>query len=166
MKKILILEFWIMMLVWSLYLNNICFLGIIFLIMGIILAIKTIRNIEYWRFFFVFSTTLLFSILLCFYEENVEIVFLLFISLNSAYIDELFYKLKEKNLRSLFIIVFTCFLVFLIIAILIPYSPLLPNYKRDLFINIGLIFVPLITFMGICLIQKYSSCYKGIKIIR
>ena len=166
MKRILILELWIMMLAWSLYLSNFCFLAMLFLIAGFLLAFKMIKSIDYWRFVFIFSISLLFSLLLSFYKEDLNLVFLLFISLNNAYVDEIFYKLNEKSLRNLFIIVLTCFLVFVTIAILIPYSSLIPSYKRDLFINIGLIFVPLIVFMSLCLVQKCISCYKGVKIIR
>lgn len=147
-----------MMLAWSFYLFGFCFGAILFLICGLSIAIKKVRNIDCWRYAFVFSVSLLFCLLLIWYKENIDIktiFFLLLLSLNIAYINEIFYKLKRKSLRYLFIIIFACFIVFLIVASLIPYSPLLPNYKKDLFIYIGLIFGPLLTFMSICLTLNY-----------
>ena len=147
-----------MMLAWSFYLFDFCFGAILFLIFGLSIAIKKVRNNDCWRCAFVFSVSLLFCLLLIWYKENIDIktiFFLLLLSLNIAYINEIFYKLKRKNLRYLFIIIFACFIVFLIVASLIPYSPLLPNYKKDLFIYIGLIFGPLLTFMSICLTLNY-----------
>ena len=147
-----------MMLAWSFYLFDFCFGAILFLIFGLFIAIKKVRNIDCWRYAFVFSISLLYSFLLIWYKENIDIktiFFLLLLSLDIAYINEIFYKLKRRSLRYLFIIIFACFIVFLIVASLIPYSPLLPNYKKDLFIYIGLIFGPLLTFMSICLTLNY-----------
>ena len=147
-----------MMLAWSFYLFDFCFGAILFLIFDLSIAIKKVRNIDCWRYAFVFSVSLLFCLLLIWYKENIDIktiFFLLLLSLNIAYINEIFYKLKRKNLRYLYIIIFACFIVFLIVASLIPYSSLLPNYKKDLFIYIGLIFGPLLTFMSICLTLNY-----------
>ena len=147
-----------MMLAWSFYLFDFCFGAILFLIFGLSIAIKKVRNIDCWRYAFVFSISLLFSFLLIWYKEIIDIktiLFLLLLSLDIAYINEIFYKLKRENLRYLYIIIFACFIVFLIVATLIPYSPLLPNYKKELFIYIGLIFGPLLVFMSICLVLNY-----------
>ena len=147
-----------MMLAWSFYLFGFYFGALLFLIFGLFIAIKMIRNIDCWRYAFVFSISLLFSFLLIWYKENIDIktiFFLLLLSLDIAYINEIFYKLKRRSFRCLFIIIFACFVIFLLATFLIPYSSLLPNYKKELFIYIGLIFGPLLTFMSICLTLNY-----------
>ena len=158
MKRALIYNLWMLMIGWSLYLNKLVVLSLILLAIELILNFIYITKINYWRFGFVSLLISLCSLLVV--KESaltfncLIVPFLLLISMNVSYINEISYKLKMRILKTIDFFVGAGMLIFLLIAAIIPNTPLLPNYKTELFVYIALIFSFPFVSITTCLIYK------------
>ncbi len=158
MKRALIYNLWMLMIGWSLYLNKLVVLSLILLAIELILNFIYITKINYWRFSFVSLLISLCSLLVV--KESaltfncLIVPFLLLISMNVSYINEISYKLKMRILKTIDFFVGAGMFIFLLIAAIIPNTPLLPNYKTELFVYIALIFSFPFVSITTCLIYK------------
>lgn len=159
MKKVMIYDIWCILISYSLFFNGYVLLGI--LLEGLVLMYNLVfvRKINYWRFIFILLLTSVFSfyIVLNSSISNNKLIFpfLILVCINTSIVNEICYKLKANYVLPTYIILATSFLIFTIVAIIIPYSPLLPTYKSNLYAYIAIIFIPSFILMSACLLFKF-----------
>lgn len=161
MKRVLIYNLWVILLSYNFLFNNKIILGILIETILLIYNFMLVRKINYWRFLSILLLTYLFSLKVIAYNSictNILIYpFLLLVCTNTSIVNELAYKLKAIYLRSIYFILSISFFIFILIAIIIPYSSLLPNYKMDVYTYVALIFIPSFILFSICLILKHIN---------
>lgn len=158
MRKMMIYNLWCILISYSLVFNGNYYFGILLELLLIIYNLLFVRKINYWRFSFILLLTGLFSLTLAINSDisNNKLIFpfLVLVCINSSIVNEICYKLKALYIMPSYTILSISFLIFTFIAILIPYSPLLPTYKTNLYAYIGVMFVPSFMSMSICLFSK------------
>lgn len=158
MKKMMIYDLWGILISYSLMFNGYMVLSIILELLILFYNLMFVRKINYWRFLSILLLTSLFSFTL-YYLSNINthkliIPFLLLVCVNSSIVNEITYKLKVYCLIPTYSILSISFIIFVLIALIIPYSQLLPNYKANLYTYISLIFIPSFISMSICILSK------------
>lgn len=146
------------MISYSFFLNEYRILGIFVELLLLIYNLLFVRKINYWRF----TLSLLLSVIFCnllvlnsdLSLNKLIFPFLTLVCINSSIVNEITYKLKTLYIMPTYMILSISFLIFMIIALIIPYSPLLPNYKSNLYTYLGIIFIPSFIQMSICILIK------------
>lgn len=158
MKRMMILNLWVLMMGWCLYFSNLTITAIILLAILIFSNLYVFNKVNYWRFIFIFTLISILCIA-CLYLFKLpyslsSLPFLLLVSVNNAYINEICYLTKYNFIRKIDHIIVVTSLCFIIVAILIPYSSLLPNYKTNLYGNIIMMFSFPFINLSTCLLYK------------
>lgn len=157
MKKMMLINLWGILLSFSFLFNGFAVLSILMELLLSIYNFMFIRKINYWRFLLVLITTSLFDYLVVknsYLTNKLLIPFLLLVCLNTSIVNEIIFKLKTKCLVPAYFILSISLVIFVLVAIIIPYSPLLPTYKANLYSYIALLFIPMFVLMSACLIYK------------
>lgn len=159
MRKMLSYNYWLIIISWCCFLNNLSVLAIIFSLCACALLISVKWRINCWRMCFVcvLSYLIIYAVLFCstipFFFSKLYI-FLAIICINLAFTNERLYLLKSKYLNSYFVIMLFCFLVSLIISLLLKDDLYSIFTKKNLYILICLVFLPYLVPMVICLTYK------------
>lgn len=154
----MIYNLWGILISYSLLFNGYSVLGIVLEVLVLTYNILFVRRINYWRFLSTLLLSGLFSYMLTIYSDiglnKLIFPFLTLVCVNTSIVNEITYKLKALYIMPTYMILSISFLVFSLIALIIPYSPLLPSYKSNLYAYIGIIFIPSFIQMSICLLSK------------
>lgn len=146
------------MISYSFFLNEYRILGIFVELLLLIYNFLFVRKINYWRFTLSLLLSVIFSNLLVLNSDlslnKLIFPFLTLVCINSSIVNEITYKLKTLYIMPTYMILSISFLIFMLIALIIPYSPLLPNYKSNLYAYLGIIFIPSFIQMSICVLIK------------
>lgn len=158
MKKMMIYDLWGILISYSLLFNGYNTLGLLVEILVLIYNLMFVRRINYWRFTSILLLTSIFTFIVTYNSSIISnkliVPFLLLVCVNSSIVNEITYKLKVNYIMPTYMILSISFLIFGIIALIIPYSSLLPNYKANLYTYIALIFIPSFISMSICILTK------------
>lgn len=159
MKKVMIINLWTMMMGWYLYFSNLKLLGTCLLALLFTANLYLFNKVNYWRFIFIFTLISIFNLAVIYLLKMpyslLSLPFLLLMGLNLSYINELSYLLKRSFIKRVHFVVLVVTVCFMIIALLIPYSSLLPNYKTNLYGYILMMFsFPLINYSTCLLTRK------------
>lgn len=158
MKRMIILNLWTLMMGWCLYFSNLTIMAIILLALLIGCNLYLFNKVNYWRFTFIFTLISILCIA-CLYLFKLpyslsSLPFLLLIGANNAYINEICYLMKYSFIKKIDRMIIITGLCFIIVALFIPYSSLLPNYKTNLYGNITMMFSFPFINLSTCLFYK------------
>ena len=159
MKKIVIYDFWMMMLAWSLFLNNFQYAGILMALACAVYNFFVIRHMNHWRLFSITLISSLVGILVLRSTEIAQIYrcifpFLMLMMIDCALVNEICCALSAEKIVGIDILLSFTTLFSVAAVCMIPESPLLPFYKSNLFGFIVMIFFPSFSEMNICLVSK------------
>lgn len=162
MKKRLIYNYWLIIVAWCMFLNDLTLLAIALSLVACILLVSIKRRINYWRMSFVslisyviISLILLKTNIPYFFSELY--IFLAFICLDLAFTFERMYIFKARYLKPFLYVNLVSFFVLSLIAILLPNSLYTMFTKNSLYIMISIIFLPYLSVVA------FTICFKGIK---
>lgn len=169
MKKILIYNYWLMIVAWCMFLNDYILLAILLGLIGCVLLLIINRKIDYWRMSFmsvisyvIISFILLNSSVSYFFPKLY--MFLAIISLDSAFTFERLYLYKVKYLLPFLMVMVISATVLSIIALILPSSLYTIFTKTNLLLMINFIYSPfLIPLVGLVAYKKIRNhTMKGI----
>lgn len=158
MKRVMIINLWMLMMGWCLYFSNMMILGTTLLTIVLIANLYLFNKVNYWRFIFIFTLISIFNLAVIYSLKMpyslLSLPFLLLVGLNLSYVNEISYLLKKSFIKSVHSVVLLVTVCFMMVALVIPYSPLLPNYKTNLYGYILMMFsFPLINY-STCLLAR------------
>lgn len=162
MKRLLIYNYWLMIVAWCMFLNNNTLMAILLGLGACTVLVFIKRRINYWRMSFLsvisyVIISLILSITNIPYFFRKLYIFLAVICLNCALTSERLYLFKSKYLKPFLVAMLFCVAVLSIIAIILPNSLYTIFTKSSLLIMIGLIFLPYLLSLS------FFVCYKEIK---
>lgn len=155
MKKLLIYNYWLIIVSWCMFLNDLTLLAIVLGLGANIMLLLFARRINYWRMGFL---SLISYITISFFlpRSNVTYffpklyIFAAIICLNLAFTAERLYLFKSKCLKPILVTMLLCVSVLSIIVLVLPNSLYTMFTKNSLFVMISLIILPyLIPLVGI-----------------
>lgn len=159
MKRKLIYNYWLITIAWCMFLNDCVVLSILLGLLGCAILVFMKRRINYWRMSFisVISYITIYLILsmsnIAFYFNSIYI-FLAIICLDLSLTVERLCLLKIKYIQPFLVIMLTGMTVLSIITCILPSDLYILFTKSSLFIMIGIIFLPHIVSVSICIAYK------------
>lgn len=159
MRKKLLYNYWLIIISWCMFLNDLFMVAFIFNLIACLMLITINRRINYWRMAFV-SLILYVGLSIVLPRTNVPLFFpniypfLALLSINSAFTFERLYLLKSKYIKPFLVFMLTCLSVLSIILVLLPAYNYTIFTKSSLCIMIGLIFLPYLIPIAYCLAYK------------
>lgn len=158
MKNITRNDLWMMIVAWCLLLDGYSILGMVVGILATIYVIISTKRKNYLRIIGVsvvcFSLCFILARLTVFHSFNNFAFFSAIISLNVAFLNERLYRERLRNLYLIFVIMFACLIIFMLVALIIPANLVLANAKANMFGLIILVFIPYTSIVLISLIIK------------
>lgn len=164
MRRILIYNYWLLTIAWCMFLNDYVVLSILLGLLGSAILVFMKRRVNYWRMSFisVISYITIFLILsmsnIPYYFDKIYI-FLAIICLNLALTIERLRLFKIKYIQPFLVIMLIGMIVLSIIACILPSSLYTLFTKNSLYIMIGIIFLPHIASISICIAYKQLIKY-------
>ena len=164
MRRKLIYNYWLMIVAWCMFLNDMVLLAIALGLLACAMLLCMRRKINYWRMSFLsLMLYCIASFILSFtnipYYFSKLYLFLAVISLNSAFTFERLYLLKSKYIKPFLVTMFISMAVLSIIAIILPDSLYSLFTKNSLMIMINLIFLPYLIPCAMCLTYREGIKY-------
>ena len=159
MKKILIRNYWLMIIAWTLILSDYIVLGCLLSLFATAFVIASKRISNYWRLIalalsvFIVSALILQNGNIPYYYAGI-IPFIFFVLINAMATNEFIYIFKAKSLYSVLFISLLGFLVFLAVLIIVPNDAYSLIGKVNLFTIICFIFLPYIIPLLACILTK------------
>ena len=160
MKKKLIYNYWLIIIAWCMFLNDLTLLATLLGLGGIALLMTINRRINYWRLSFLsvilyvtISTFLSMSNIPYFFEKLY--IFLAVICLDAAFTFERLYLFKNKYIVPFLVIMLISLCVLSIVAFALPSDLYTLFTKTSLYILILIIFLPHMTALSVCFVYKY-----------
>lgn len=166
MKRLLIYNYWLIIIAWTMFLNNNTILAILLCLGACAILVFIKRKINYWRMSFLSVTSyVIISLILSmsnipYYFENMYI-FLAIVCLNLALTTERLYLFKSKYLKPFLVVMLISVAVLSLIVVILPRGLYTLFTKSSLFIMIGLIFLPYLITLSFCICYKQMA--YGIK---
>lgn len=164
MKNVVRNDLWMVIIAWCLLLNNYSLLGMVTgILASLYLSINT-RYKNYWRILAVtlvsFSLSFLLARLTVIHLFSYFTFFCGIISFNVAMLNERLHKERLATLYPIFVVMFICLIIFMLVAFIIPTNLVLANAKANLFGLIILVFIPYTSEILISLIVKEYNIKK------
>ena len=162
MRKKLIYNYWLILIAWCLFLNDLSLLAIALCLGACALLVSIRRRINFWRLSFL-SVILYVAIWVFLSFSSVSyffpklFIFFAFICLDLALTFERMYFIKNKYLLPFLLEVVIGMVVLSLVAALLPTSNYSIFTKTNLFVMVNLIFLPCMAPILGCL------AYKNIK---
>ena len=159
MRKRLIYNYWLIIISWCMFLNDLTLLANIIVILACAMLLSIKRRINFWRMSFV-SILAYVAISLFLFRSNISYYFpklftyLALISLNLSLTNERLYIFKSKGLVPFLMAIVLSMSVLSIVAILLPNNLYTIFTKSSLEKMIFLIFLPYLIPLIICVIYK------------
>lgn len=149
MKKMMIYNFWILIIGWTLFLNNLGLIGAILLfISSLILYIKK-KKINYWRVlalnlivYYLYSYLLTHTTISLFFKNS--LIFVIAISVNISIMSEYLCDIDNLFKNEVLLISILVYLFTSILIILVPKESYTIFTKRNLFLTNVSMFMPII----------------------
>lgn len=159
MKRLLIYNYWLLIISWCLFLNDLTSLAIVLCLGGCVILMKINRRINYWRMAFL---SIISYVTISFFLSMSNIpyffpklyIFLAVTCLDLAFTFERMYLFKSKYLRPFLVFMLLGISVLSLITILLPNSLYTLFTKDSLFIMIGLMFLPSIGITFFLIVYK------------
>ena len=159
MKRLLIYNYWLLIISWCLFLNDLTLLAIVLCLGGCVILMKINRRINYWRMAFL---SIISYVTISFFLSMSNIpyffpklyIFLAVTCLDLAFTFERMYLFKSKYLRPFLVFMLLGISVLSLITILLPNSLYTLFTKDSLFIMIGLMFLPSIGITFFLIVYK------------
>jgi len=164
MKRKLIYNYWLMIVAWCMFLNNLTILAVVLCLLGSILIILTNVRINYWRVAFVsvISYTIISLILsmsnICLFFPKLY-VFIAAISLNLSLVNDRLYLIKSKYLKPFLVVMTMGYIVLSLVAVILPNDLYSIFTKSSLYIMISIIFLPYLIPLVYCIGYKEVRLY-------
>ena len=167
MKKKLIYNYWLIIIAWCMFLNDLTLLATLVGLGGIVLLMMINRRINYWRLSFL-SVILYVTISVFLSMSNIPYffpklyVFLAVICLDAAFTFERLYLFKNKYIKPFLVTMLMSLSVLSIIAFALPSDLYTLFTKTSLYIMILIIFLPYLASLSLCFV--YKNVKNSIKI--
>lgn len=160
MKRSLIYNYWLIIISWCLFLNDLALLAMLVTIAACVMLIRINRRINYWRVCFVAIVS---YVTISFFLSTSNIpyffsklyLFLATISLDLALTNERLYLFKSKYIKPFLVAMLMSLSVLSIIAFVLPGDLYTLFTKTSLYIMIFIIFLPHLATVSLCLANKY-----------
>lgn len=165
----MLMNFWLIMISWILFLNHFELLGII---CGIVLAIYNYyfyKRINIWRIISIYLVLIVLAYLLV-GKSNITSIyyltypFLIIMMYNYAYFNEILLKIKIKKMTYAYLILSFTTLFSTCLALIIPETNLLPDFKINVLTMIFLVFYPIFMEMTATILIKYRKLFLNKKL--
>ena len=159
MRKKLIYNYWLIIIAWCMFLNDLTLLAILCGLLACGMLVYINRRVNYWRMAFVtilsYVTISLFLLRfnISYFFPKIH-VFLAVISLDLSLTNERLYLFKSKYLKPFLAIMLMSLSVLSIIVLVLPNDLYTLFTKPRLFAMICLIFLPYLVPMMICICSK------------
>ena len=159
MKMILILNLWLMMISWCLFLNGYVLVSILVSCVCTAYLLKNLGEVDYRRSAL---TCIIFHIIMAglYFRSNIPYYFpgfnsfMICMVINAAICGEYPYHLKRKAFLPILSTVFFAFLGFIFLVIFVPGSDYTIFTKGSLFLMVGFIFLPYLIPMALAYLVK------------
>lgn len=160
----MMMNFWLMMIAWILYLNHIELLGIV---CGIVLAIYNYyfyKRINIWRIISIYLVLIILAFFLVGKSNitsiyNLTYPFLLIMMFNYAYFNEISLKIKIQKMTYIYIILSFTTLFSTALALIIPETHLLPDFRTNVLTMVFIVFYPTFMEMTASILHKYRKLF-------
>lgn len=167
MKAKLIYNYWLILISWGLFLNDLSVLAIITSVIACLFLLINNWRINYWRAISVF---ILSFIIICIVlkESNIPFYFcriyyfLAAISLDMSITNEQLYLLTSKHLKPFLVVMTLSLSVLFLITLVLPDNQYSLFTKKSLYMMIVFIFLPYLLSTTICFINKKKQGNKTI----
>ena len=160
MKKIMIYNFWFIIIAWTLMLYHHPYLAIGVCYIELLYNYYIYKKINLWRLSFIYLLLTVFTIFLA-NKSSLPIMFtgfipfLVIVNLNNVILNEVFYLSNIKKMNNIYIYLAITTFAALIMALIMPEHPFDQNLKYDILTAVFLIFFPSFIEMSICLASKH-----------
>ena len=159
MKKILILNLWLMMISWCLFLNGYVLVSILVSCASTACLLMNLGEVDHKR---CAVTCVVFHIIMAglYYRNNIPYFFpgfnqfMIFMVINAAICGEYPYHMKRKAFLPILSAAFIAFLSFIFLIIIIPGSDYTIFTKGNLFLMVCFIFLPYLIPMILAYLAK------------
>lgn len=165
MKAKLIYNYWLILISWGLFLNDLAILAIITSVVASLLLLVNNWRINYWRCISIFVLSYLVICLLLgnsnipfYFSRSYE--FLAAISLDMSITNEQLYLLTSKHLKPFLVVMILSISVLSLITLVLPSNQYSLFTKKSLYLMIAFIFLPYLLSTTVCLIYKKTRLYK------
>lgn len=167
MKRLLIYNYWLLIISWCLFLNDLTLLAIVLCLGGCAILIRINRKLNYWRMAFL---SVISYVAISFFLSMSNIpyffpklyIFLAVVCLDLACTFERMYLFKSKCLKPFLMFMLLSVTVLSLITIILPNNLYTLFTKDSLFIMIGLIFLPSIgTTFFLIAYKDFKKIYIG-----
>lgn len=160
----MMMNFWLMMIAWILYLNHVELLGVI---CGIVLAIYNYyfyKRINIWRIISIYLVLIILAFFLVGKSNitsiyNLTYPFLLIMMFNYAYFNEISLKIKAQKMAYIYIILSFTTLFSTALALIIPETHLLPDFRTNVLTIVFIVFYPIFMEMTVSILYKYRKLF-------
>lgn len=172
MRRLLIYNYWLIIIAWCSFLNDLSLLAIILCLGACALLLKINKEVNYWRMSFL---SVISYVTISFFLSMSNIpyffpklyFFIAIICLDLALTFERLYLLKSKYLYPFLIVMAICVSVLSLVVLLLPNSLYTLFSKNSLFAMLSLIFLPYIVPLAYIIVyrqlsktfKKYLQCY-------
>lgn len=161
MKKVLIYDLWMCMMAWILFLNDQQVMGMVIAVVCAVYNCYFVRKMNLWRVFSIFMISMLVG---AFFVLNSAVVsvyrhifpFLFMMMFDYALMNEVSLKLRADKLVVIYLFIAFTTLFTTALALLIPETVLLPQYKTNALVLDFVIFFPAFIQMTVCLLTKMA----------
>lgn len=160
MKKKLIYNYWLIIIAWCMFLNDLTLLATLLGFGGIALLMTINRRINYWRLSFL-SVILYVTISVFLSMSNIPYffpklyIFLAVVCLDAAFTFERLYLFKSKYIVPFLVTMLMSLSVLSIVAFALPGDLYTLFTKASLYILILVIFLPYLVTLSLCFVCKY-----------
>lgn len=171
MKKVLMVNYWLISLAWGLSMSSNTMVGVL-IVLAMTIALSTLKtSLNYWR---ILANALIYYILLFGVYSNTNIAFffpqlyklLITICFNSAVTNEILSRYKNKVILP-FVLVLALGLSILSFMIIVLPNELYSIFtKQSLFIMAGFIFLPYLINPIVCLLMRKVRMIERNKVIK
>lgn len=165
MKRKLIYNYWLIIVAWCLFLNNLALVAIIVSILTSLMLVFSRGKINYWRMCFVsvlsygiISILLSLSNIIIFFPKLY--VFIASICFNLSITNESLYLFKSKCLKPVLIVMIVGFTIISIVGFILPDGLYTVFTKINLYLMISFIFLPYLIPLVYCVVYKECKHIK------
>lgn len=165
MKTKLIINYWLILISWGLFLNDLVILAIVFSLIACTILLFSNWRINYWRSICIFLLSYLMIYLILKgsnipYYFDKSYAFLATISLDMSITNEQLYLLTSKNIKPFLVVMILSLSVLSLITLILPDYQYSLFTKRSLYTMIAFIFLPYLISTTVCFAYKKIHNYN------
>ena len=165
MKKTLVINFWLMIIAWCMFLNGYAFLSVLIALGGAAYSFRRAGEVLCLRNAAVFALFAAFLICLChissipFFFPGLQ-AFLVAVTINAEIFSECLNRMKRRHIQPFLLTALAAFILFNLLIAIVPKDSYTLFGKRNLFLMVSFIFLPYLLPMLVCYVHRCAVLYR------